>query len=219
MNPLYEDLRFPDPPQERPIIFMNMVSTIDGKTVSATSHDPINLGSKLDYATMRALEHKADAVMIGAGTLRSTPRLNYPPEQMRIVVSGSADLDFGVRFFTDAPDRAYVASDAPLPQGIGRMPSDLRELCRTLRQDHAVRVLLCEGGSELNASMIHLGLVDELFLTIAPKLKLGRGLPTYAGGAPLNEDQILNFDLVESRVVGDEAFLRYRVRREAENDA
>ena len=69
------------------------------------------------------------------------------------------------------------------------------------------------GGSELNAQLLKADVVDELFLTVAPKIKLGRDVPTYAGGEPLPREAILDFDLLESHVLGDEVFLRYRRRR------
>jgi riboflavin biosynthesis pyrimidine reductase len=46
---------------------------------------------------------------------------------------------------------------------------DLTALLRSLRND-GVRALLCEGGPTLHGALQALGLVDELFLTIAPKL-------------------------------------------------
>jgi riboflavin biosynthesis pyrimidine reductase len=52
--------------------------------------------------------------------------------------------------------------------------------------------------------------VDELFLTIAPKVRLGRDVPTYAGGEALPREAIQRFSLVEHQAVGDEIFLRYR---------
>lgn len=207
----YQSITFPEPPAERPYVFFNMVTTIDGKTVSNTANDPITLGSKTDYAIMRFLETKADAILIGAGTLRSTPKLNYPTEIPRIVISASAELDFNVPFFTEAPGKAYVATEKPLPEGIKQLPLQLPALMKALRE-MGIKHLLCEGGSNLNGDMIRNGFVDELFLTLAPKIKLGTSLPTYAGGEPLPENEILNFDLVESHVIENEIFVRYRIR-------
>jgi riboflavin biosynthesis pyrimidine reductase len=52
---------------------------------------------------------------------------------------------------------------------------DLPALLRSLRGE-GVRALLCEGGPTLHGSLQAAGLVDELFLTIAPKLS-GGGVP------------------------------------------
>lgn len=58
---------------------------------------------------------------------------------------------------------------------------DLTALLRTLR-DEGVRALLCEGGPRLFASLQAAGLVDELFLTIAPKLSGGEHAPRIVEG-------------------------------------
>ena len=84
---------------------------------------------------------------------------------------------------------------------------------RTFRQDMGIERLLVEGGSELNAALMKLDLVDELFLTLAPKIKLGRDVPTYADGEPLDRTEIQKYDLVSCLPVEGEVFLRYRRRR------
>lgn len=59
--------------------------------------------------------------------------------------------------------------------GPGGAPADLPALLGSLREE-GVRALLCEGGPTLHGSLQRAGLVDELFLTIAPKLA-GAGAP------------------------------------------
>ena len=73
-----------------------------------------------------------------------------------------------------------------------------------------VERLLIEGGSELNAALLALDLVDELFWTVAPNVKLGRGVPTYADGEPLPRGSLLSFEIVSVHQVVDELYLRYR---------
>ncbi|MCH7944679.1 MAG: hypothetical protein IIC73_01500 [Armatimonadetes bacterium] len=51
--------------------------------------------------------------------------------------------------------------------------------------------------------------MDELFLTVTPKVKLGRDVPTYAGGDPLHRDALLKFRLLSNKTAGNEIFLRY----------
>jgi len=57
---------------------------------------------------------------------------------------------------------------------------DLGERLRSLHRE-GVRALLCEGGPRLHGSLQALGLVDELFLTVAPKLA-GGGAPRVIEG-------------------------------------
>lgn len=212
---VYRGLLFPAGPPDRPYVAINMVTTIDGKIVTGSRNEPVmDLGSAVDHAVLRRLEHAAQAVMIGAGTLRATPRITYPPHLFRFVVSATGDVDWGSRFFTEAPERAYLV----LLGGEGPDPSDPRVLRPTgvadmlarLRHDLGIQTLLVEGGSELNAALLAHDCVDELFLTIAPKVKLGRDTPTYAGGRALPRDCMLRFELVDHRAIADEVFLRYR---------
>lgn len=217
--PFYRSLSFPRPGAARPYVAINMVATIDGKTVSGERGEGVHdLGSKWDHQAMRRIEAAADGVMIGAASLRASEGLWYPKTLRRYVVSRSGSLPTGSRFFTDAPELAYalMPEDAAVPSqpiqvlkiGVGRV--DLAAALGVMRRDHGVKTLIVEGGSELNAQLLSLDLVDELFLTVAPKIKLGASLPTYAGGQPLGREQMLRFRLLERHQIEDELFLRYR---------
>lgn len=209
----YADLAFPTAPPDRPYVFINMVTTIDGKILTGERDEPVmDLGSKADHAAMRRLESAADAVILGAGSLRATPGLWYPATLLRVVVSESGNVPLEGRFFSDAPSLAYIATNAR-SVGVQTLPLPLRETLRVLRHDLGVERLLCEGGSELNAHLLADELVDELFLTLAPKVKLGRDVPTYADGEPLPRSQVQDFELIELTRLDDEVFLRYRRTR------
>ncbi len=215
---VYTRLEFGTAPAHRPYVYINMVATIDGKTVSGGRGEPVqDLGSDLDHATMRQIERASDAVLIGAGSLRATKGIHYPKGLRRIVASASGDVPTDRRFFTDEPDLAFVATTerATVPAGLnviecGSETIDWTRLFSVLRSEHGVQRLLVEGGSEINASLLSADLVDELFLTVAPKVKLGRDVPTYAEGEALPRDKMLKFKLVSCTPVGDEVFVRYR---------
>lgn len=217
MTPLegvYPDLAFGPAPKDRPYVYINMVATIDGKTVSGERDEPVqDIGSDLDHATMRQIERASDGVMIGAGSLRATKGIHYPAGLWRYVVTQSGDVPRDRRFFTDDPERAFVVAPpgATVPEGLHTFEGgDIANVLERVRREHGVENLLVEGGSEINASLLALDLVDELFLTVAPKVKLGRDVPTYAGGEPLPRDQMLRFKLVSCIPVVDEVFVRYR---------
>jgi riboflavin biosynthesis pyrimidine reductase len=83
--------------------------------------------------------------------------------------------------------------------------ADLADLLRSLHGE-GVRAVMCEGGPTLHGSLQAAGLVDELFLTIAPKLA-GGGAPRILEGAlgavePLELAWLLEQD--------GELFARYR---------
>lgn len=222
-NGVYPDIRFESASESKPYVFINMVATIDGKTVSGHRNEPVpDIGSATDHATMRAIESAADAVMIGAGSLRATKGLHYGPRLKRIVCTQSGNLPYDAPFFSENPTGAYVAvckmRASGVPQGIQSLVAggdsiDWIELFKSVRRQLGVERLLVEGGSEVNAALLAHDLVDELFLTVAPLVKLGADTPTYADGTALTREQMLRFTLVSSVTVANEVFLRYRRHR------
>jgi len=219
---IYDDLKFPPAPADRPYTFINMVETIDGKTVIGDRNsNVVDLGSKVDHELMDKIESASDAVVLGAQTLRATsPRWN-PKSPVRVALTKSGDVPFDAMFFAASEAQAYVACPAravfELPEGIERINAgpdavDVVWLARHLRTEMGIERLHILGGSEINAQFLRHDLVDELFLTIAPKVKLGRDLPTYAGGEPLPKEALHRYQLLEHHAVEDEIFLRYRRR-------
>lgn len=223
MPEFYQDLEYPDPPKDRPYVVINMVTTIDGKIITGERGEPVHdLGSKVDHEAMRRIQNSVDAVLIGAANQRTTARLWYPAEKTRVVVTRSGDVLYPSRFFDDAPHKAIVfcteASKLPeLPEAtrvfrLGKDDVDWAEGLALLRE-LGVAVLLVEGGSEVNAQLFDLEIPDELFLTLAPKIKLGAETPTYADGKALPRERVQNYRLIENHVVDDELFMRYRRMR------
>lgn len=219
---IYSDLRFLDTPANRPYAFINMVATIDGKTVVGDRGDSVvGLGSAVDQELMDRIEKASDAVLLGAQTLRATsPRWN-PKAPLRVAITRSGNVPFDSQFFAAQDAQAYLACPSDLilelPDHVqrinaGRDKVDPVWLAQFLRQELSVERLHILGGSETNADFLRNDLVDELFLTMAPKVKLGRDLPTYAGGEPLPKDELQNYELIEHHVVESEVFLRYRRR-------
>lgn len=215
----YADISFSNSVEKRPYVVMDMVATIDGKIISGERDEPVlDLGSKLDHEAMRNLERAVDAVLIGSRTLAATPVTWKTQARVPLVMSrkGKVNLDHG---FLSTEEAIII-----LPDGVdlvGRTTEtvmrsmdpnvDPSEILKKLKK-HGVDRLLILGGSEVNSVFLRDDLVDEIFLTIAPKVKLGADVPTMAGGQPLRRDELLNFDLVTSITIKNEAFLRYRRR-------
>jgi riboflavin biosynthesis pyrimidine reductase len=83
--------------------------------------------------------------------------------------------------------------------------ANLGELLASLRNE-GVRAVMCEGGPRLHASLQADGLVDELFLTVAPKLSGGEAPRILEGPLPAIVDLELAWLLEED----GELFARYR---------
>jgi riboflavin biosynthesis pyrimidine reductase/predicted DsbA family dithiol-disulfide isomerase len=212
----YSNLEFPTAPKDRPYVFVNMVTTIDGKILSGGRNENVSdLGSKVDHRLMKRIEAAADAVLVGAETLRATSRKWNPQAPKRIVVTRSGHVPFESAFLSEG--EAYIATTGSANVAAhgkrliraGGQHLDFGILLNRLRS-MGVQKLLVMGGSELNAQLLRADLVDELFITIAPKVKLGRDVPTYADGEALPRQCIQQYSVVEQHLIGNEIFVRYR---------
>jgi riboflavin biosynthesis pyrimidine reductase len=205
------DLRALAPPG-RPAVALNMIASLDGRTTVA-GHAR-GLANRADYELFHATRTAADAVLVGAGTVRAE---SYGPmEQLAVIVSNSLDLspDLGV---LRAPGNRVVVvtgSDGELAPCAARVDylrtTDLGEALGRLHADHGVRAVDCEGGPHLNATLLPAGLVDELHLVVSPLLVGGADPLTLVEGAlfdPPREAELVW--LLES---GGWLFLRYRLR-------
>jgi 2,5-diamino-6-(ribosylamino)-4(3H)-pyrimidinone 5'-phosphate reductase len=225
---------------DRPYVTMNMAMTADGKITSVKREEP-DFTSRFDRKTMDRYRAEADAILIGAGTLRTDdPPLHVRDPEMReyraalgkpetllnVVVTSSAALDPDSRFFRtgaasgrivatveDAPDERIDKLEAVAEVWkIGRGSVDLRALLVRLRA-RGVERLLVEGGGELNWGFVRDDLLDELYLTIAPAILGGRDAPTPCEGEGFAMAGQRRLTLLDAEVVDGEIFCRYKVRR------
>jgi riboflavin-specific deaminase-like protein len=215
------------PPAERPLVAMNFAATVDGRATIGGVSGPI--GSATDTEMLARLRTRFDAVMIGAGTMRAErygrivadpeqrqrrEQLGLPPDPLMVIVSGRLDLPWDASLFTAGGGRVLVftASDEKPPQTATPVDVvrheggvDLDAALRHLRAEEGVRALICEGGPRLHSQLQAGGLVDELFLTVAPKLT-GAGPSILEGALPGPEPLELAWLLEED----GELFARYR---------
>jgi len=91
-----------------------------------------------------------------------------------------------------------------------RVGEDLPRLMADLN-DRGVRSVLCEGGPTLNFHLFAAGLVDELFLTMNPKVLGGAAALTIVAGRELVEP--VELDVVSVAEADGELFTRWRVRK------
>jgi riboflavin-specific deaminase-like protein len=221
---------------DRPYTVTNFVVSLDGHATLAGRSGP--LGSEVDTAMLVGLRAKADAVMIGAGTMRAErygrivasqakrerrEREGLPHDPLMVLVSGSLDLPWDAPLFTDGGGRVLVATsseeDPPptaTPVRVRRYEGsvDLRDLLAHLRRERGIRALLSEGGPRLHGEMVELGLVDELFITHAPKLVGGVG-PGLVANLEERERPVELAWLLAEDATG-ELFGRYRIKPAAD---
>ena len=226
LESLYEEIQFPEPPPNRPYIFTNTVTTLDGKLVLGDlGSSAKGLGSTVDQTLMHRLETHADVILIGSGTLRADPHLNYPERALRAVVTTSGDLPMEHSFFR-SPGRALIFAPTHMPPDrqmaleklatlhlVGETRVEITQVVQILRSHYAVHYLLVEGGGTLNFYLFNADMVDEIFLTLAPRVKGGAHLPTMVDGAGLPRERVPYYTLVSAYLEGSELFLRYRRQR------
>jgi riboflavin-specific deaminase-like protein len=197
-------------PPDRPYLVLNMVATLDGRIAIDGRSGPI--GDEADTELFFGLRTQADAVMVGAGTIRTERygRIMRKPERrekraaeglepdpLAVIVSARLRVPPDLPLLQDEHSTVAIctASEDVLPptpaevhylRGPAGVDLELRPLLERLRGEFGVRSILCEGGASLNESLVREGLVDELFLCIAPKLAGGPPL-TILTGDPLPE--------------------------------
>lgn len=217
-------------PAGRPYVFTNFAVTVDGRATLGGRSGAI--GSSTDTAMLMALRAAGDAVMVGAGTIRAEnygrvlpgaearagrERRGLPADPLTVVVSDSLELPWEAGLFTcgegevvivTASDREPPATSTPVE--VDRHPGgvDLTVALGRLRERRDIRGLLCEGGPTLHGGLLAGGLVDELFITLGPKLGGGDGPGLAEGLAERPVELELRWLLGE----GDELFARYAVR-------
>ena len=93
----------------------------------------------------------------------------------------------------------------------GKMGINFRHALRWLSKKWGVKRLVCEGGGELNDALFRAGLVNELHLTVCPKIFGGRDAPTIADGfGAAGLSAASQFSLKSARCLGDEMFLVFQ---------
>ena len=208
----------------RPYLAVNMVASVDGR--AAVNGSAVGIGSAADKHLMRELRAEADVVLHGAGTVRADPlSARVPPElaERRIsqglspqpvgaIVTRSGNLPRQHPYY-ESTTIIYITSDHAVPAEGPRV-----EVCRLATIEQAiddlsrrgVHKILCEGGPTLNTALFQSALVDEIFLTIAPKLFGGQDPLTIIKGPRLGTIQLELRSLVER---DGELFVRYGVAR------
>ena len=170
-------------PADRPWVALCMVASLDGSTViEERSHA---LSSPADQQVLLALREIADLIIVGAGTVRAE---GYGPPRkagQRIgVVSRRGDLDLTVPLFATGAGFLILPEDAP-PAAVDTVRAGVGELdlAGALAQLD-VGVVQAEGGPGLNGALLEADLIDELNLTVSPRLAGGDGprLTTHATG-------------------------------------
>jgi riboflavin-specific deaminase-like protein len=223
-----------------PFVLINMAMTADGKIATANRRVS-SFGSPRDQDHLLQLRATADAVMAGARTADSNAinmgpgpakyrrlrlRRGLAESNLRIIVSRSGTVDPGAEVFqrrfspiiilttrrATAARLKKLRAVATEVKLCGANEIHFPRVLRWLRAKWGVKRLLCEGGAELNDALFRSGVVNQLHLTVCPRIFGGRSAPTIADGLGAGSlARAARLELESARRQGDEMFLVYRV--------
>jgi 2,5-diamino-6-(ribosylamino)-4(3H)-pyrimidinone 5'-phosphate reductase len=192
-----------------PRVFINAAMSADGK-IASHARKQFRLSGDLDFARVDELRSKSDAIVVGIGTVLSDdPSLTVKSPQLRktrlqqglpenpahIVIDSRARVPLDADLFKKGVgERIIITSKSAdkkkldilrqkatiIVAGVERV--DLQKAFLELKQ-RGYNNIMVEGGATLNWSLIHAGLVDEIYTFISNQIIGGETSPTLVDGS------------------------------------
>jgi diaminohydroxyphosphoribosylaminopyrimidine deaminase/5-amino-6-(5-phosphoribosylamino)uracil reductase len=217
----------------RPFVTLKMAQSLDGAIADANGRSRWITGPRA-RAEVQRLRRRADAVMVGVGTvLADDPSLlcrepDAPPTLHRIVVDSHGRTPATARVLTDGhASRTVFATTDACPQAtrdawqsaggrvwtLPRSANGRVDLCALTAKAGAEGWLhvLCEGGATLAGALVAANLVNELRLFVAPIVLGGRSANTF-GAFPFPLDTAPRFRITAQRRLGPDLLITARPR-------
>ena len=218
----------------RPYTIVSCAVSLDGCLDDASSERLVLSGPE-DLDEVDELRSDADAILVGAGTIRAdNPRLlvrdhervavreagGRPSHPLRVTVTASGDLDPAARFFA-GPGAPLVYAPAAAAAAARRNLKDkavvidtggelsLAAVLHDLYTERRVLNLLAEPGAVLARELLAQDLVDEIRLAVAPFFVGDENAPRFALPAHYPHASGNPMTLASARRVGGLAVLRY----------
>jgi 5-amino-6-(5-phosphoribosylamino)uracil reductase len=224
----------------RPYTIVSCAVSLDGCLDDASAERLILSGPE-DLDEVDELRSAADAILVGAGTIRAdNPRLlvrdaervavreaeGRPPHPLRVTVTATGDLDPAARFFAGPlPPLVYAATAAAATarKNLGDKAVvidagaelSLAAVLADLYAERMVLTLLAEPGAVLARDLLAQDLVDEIRLAVAPFFVGDENAPRFALPAHYPHPGGNPMTLTSVRRLGGLAVLRYRMNSPA----
>jgi riboflavin biosynthesis pyrimidine reductase len=231
LDEAFADLSLPSPPRGRPLVGVNMVTSIDGRAQLAGSAE--GLSGRADRRLLQLLRVAHDAVGSGAGTLRADDFYSHlpadlaarrmaagrSPQPTAVLIAGTGAVPTDRRWFghADQPRILVVGRGSTMRETPGTelltAPTDEPQPAWVVARlaERGITSLLLEGGPTTNAAFLAADAIDELYWTIGARLLGTEALPMIA---PIPNspwaDAPREGHLVSLHRSDDELFLRYR---------
>jgi 5-amino-6-(5-phosphoribosylamino)uracil reductase len=223
---------------DRPYVLLSAAMSVDGYLDDAT-HQRLILSSDADLDRVDEVRANADAILVGATTIRrDNPWLRVRSaarrearqargelaDPVRVTITRSGNLDPAARFFArSAPSETVLVyvPDSVAGEAAARLqgaasvleagdPLSLPLVLADLA-GRGVRRLLVEGGSTVHTQFLQAGLADELHLVVAPIFVGDPTAPRLVGPGQYPHDATHRMHLESTDQLGDVALLRYRL--------
>lgn len=223
---------------DRPFIFINSAISADGK-LSTKERKQVRISGKLDFERVDELRARADAIMVGIGTVLSDdPSLTVKSPERKAARKASGKSENPIRIIVDSAARTPLDSDifkkgeglriiavsnaAPaenleklekkaLVIKTGTDKVDLVELTRKLKE-LSINILMVEGGATLIWGMLSAGLVDEIYTFIGNLIIGGATAPTFTDGEGFSEAELLELEFLSAEKIEDGVLLKWKVK-------
>ena len=223
----------------RPFVTANFAMTWDGR-VSTRRFTPTNFTSKRDKLRLLEIRATADAVLVGVSTIVADNMAMGMPDEtlraarikrgqspfpLRVLASNSGRIPKNLRVFTSGPAPIVIFSTTQMASAtrtrLARLADlwlyegarvNLAAMLATLRADYGVRRVVCEGGPRLFRALLEEQLVDEIHITLAPRIFGGTGAPTLTGLSGDFLPRSTTCALRAMEILDGECFLRYRLK-------
>ena len=212
--------------RKRPWVIAKHAVSLDGRIATRTG-DSRWISGPLSRGLVHRLRAEADAVMVGAGTLRAdNPRLTprdaaldvTPAPTTRVIVAGKEALPEHPALLDD-PDPILVLCGSQMPEWPGAETVQVRDLCEGLEAlaERDIGLVLVEGGSALATSLFEADFVDELVLFVAPVLIGGRDAPSFLEGiGPSRMEEARRLHPIARTPVGEDVVIHATTRTPAD---
>jgi len=183
----------------KPFVAIKMAMSADGRTATRTG-DSKWISGEESRAYVHRLRAKFDAVMVGAGTvIKDDPGLTSHGKgknPFRIIIDGKLRAPAGSKVMRNNDGKTIIATSELASQEkimsvaqrsgahvivCGKREVDLEALVAALGV-MGMKNILIEGGSDLNAKALEAGIVERVYLFIAPKIIGGEKAKGVIGG-------------------------------------
>jgi diaminohydroxyphosphoribosylaminopyrimidine deaminase/5-amino-6-(5-phosphoribosylamino)uracil reductase len=202
-----------------PLVTLKCAMTLDGRIALPSKPAASRKGAaRSDWITgetarahVQQLRHQSDVILSGIGTVLAddpllTDRTGLPRRRplLRVLLDSHLRLPFDSRVAQSAREDVLVfcsSAEASKKKALEKLgvrveqvsssAENALDLSLTLKRlgELEITSLLLEGGSQVNASALSRGIVDKVFLYVAPKLFGGDAVPFASGMEGLVELQ------------------------------